>query len=105
MFFSAFYPELFVGRLPTLACMLLHSLSSRSKHQEHQFLLRIRFLKFQNVLSFLLSFIYVLNFLKLEQYRWIAYISIAIGCCFVGVFHLGTQEPRFVMYSNLYLAI
>ncbi|XP_027113608.1 uncharacterized protein [Coffea arabica] len=29
-----------------------------------------------------------------NQYRWIAYISIAIGCCFVGVFHLGTQEPR-----------
>ncbi|XP_071931595.1 uncharacterized protein [Coffea arabica] len=29
-----------------------------------------------------------------NQYRWIAYISIAIGCCFVVVFHLGTQEPR-----------
>ncbi|KAL6569731.1 hypothetical protein OROMI_014245 [Orobanche minor] len=28
------------------------------------------------------------------QYRWIAYSSILIGCCFVGVFHLGTAEPR-----------
>ncbi|GLU02652.1 hypothetical protein SLE2022_198950 [Rubroshorea leprosula] len=29
-----------------------------------------------------------------NQYRWIAYMSIFIGCCFVGVFHLGTKEPR-----------
>ncbi|XVE87585.1 hypothetical protein DITRI_Ditri19aG0000100 [Diplodiscus trichospermus] len=29
-----------------------------------------------------------------NQYRWIAYLSIFIGCCFVGVFHLGTYEPR-----------
>ncbi|KAL8495871.1 hypothetical protein ACS0TY_019841 [Phlomoides rotata] len=29
-----------------------------------------------------------------NQYRWIAYASIFIGCCFVGVFHLGTAEPR-----------
>ncbi|KAK6162799.1 hypothetical protein DH2020_002640 [Rehmannia glutinosa] len=28
------------------------------------------------------------------MYRWIAYSSIFIGCCFVGVFHLGTAEPR-----------
>ncbi|TXG49016.1 hypothetical protein EZV62_024891 [Acer yangbiense] len=29
-----------------------------------------------------------------KQYRWIAYVSIFIGCCFVGIFHLGTKEPR-----------
>ncbi|KAJ6750574.1 hypothetical protein OIU85_001144 [Salix viminalis] len=29
-----------------------------------------------------------------NQYRWIAYTSIFIGCCFVGIFHLGTKEPR-----------
>ncbi|KAL2330918.1 hypothetical protein Fmac_018499 [Flemingia macrophylla] len=29
-----------------------------------------------------------------HQYRWIAYVSIFIGCCFVGVFHLATKEPR-----------
>ncbi|KAL5760592.1 hypothetical protein ACOSP7_019106 [Xanthoceras sorbifolium] len=29
-----------------------------------------------------------------NQYRWIAYSSIFIGCCFVGIFHLGTKEPR-----------
>ncbi|KAF8025409.1 hypothetical protein BT93_F2289 [Corymbia citriodora subsp. variegata] len=29
-----------------------------------------------------------------NQYRWIAYLSIAVGCCFVGMFHLGTREPR-----------
>ncbi|KAK2634759.1 hypothetical protein Ddye_029551 [Dipteronia dyeriana] len=29
-----------------------------------------------------------------NQYRWIAYMSIFIGCCFVGIFHLGTKEPR-----------
>ncbi|KAF2319329.1 hypothetical protein GH714_014835 [Hevea brasiliensis] len=29
-----------------------------------------------------------------NQYRWIAYLSIFIGCCFVGLFHLGTKEPR-----------
>ncbi|KAL8520503.1 hypothetical protein ACS0TY_011139 [Phlomoides rotata] len=28
-----------------------------------------------------------------NQYRWIAYASIFIGCCFVGVFHLGTADP------------
>ncbi|RZC56790.1 hypothetical protein C5167_015648 [Papaver somniferum] len=29
-----------------------------------------------------------------DQYRWIAYVSIFIGCCFVGVFLIGTKEPR-----------
>ncbi|KAK7323890.1 hypothetical protein VNO77_27390 [Canavalia gladiata] len=29
-----------------------------------------------------------------NQYRWIAYLSIFIGCCFVGIFHLATKEPR-----------
>ncbi|KAL5549501.1 hypothetical protein UlMin_004732 [Ulmus minor] len=29
-----------------------------------------------------------------NQYRWIAYISIFIGCCFVVLFLFGTQEPR-----------
>lgn len=29
-----------------------------------------------------------------NQYRWIAYSSIFIGCCFVVVFHVGTKEPR-----------
>ncbi|XP_044489488.1 major facilitator superfamily domain-containing protein 12-like isoform X2 [Mangifera indica] len=29
-----------------------------------------------------------------NQYRWIAYSSIFIGCCFVGIFLLGTKEPR-----------
>lgn len=29
-----------------------------------------------------------------NQYRWIAYSSIIFGCCFVGIFHLGTKEPR-----------
>ncbi|KAH1190312.1 Peptidyl-prolyl cis-trans isomerase CYP22 [Glycine max] len=29
-----------------------------------------------------------------NQYCWIAYLSIFIGCCFVGVFHLATKEPR-----------
>ncbi|XP_057533720.1 uncharacterized protein LOC130811421 [Amaranthus tricolor] len=29
-----------------------------------------------------------------NQYRWIAYVSIFIGCCFVSIFHVGTKEPR-----------
>ncbi|KAI3873099.1 hypothetical protein MKX03_031475 [Papaver bracteatum] len=29
-----------------------------------------------------------------DQYRWIAYVSIFIGCFFVGVFLIGTKEPR-----------
>ncbi|XP_077212934.1 uncharacterized protein LOC143858760 isoform X2 [Tasmannia lanceolata] len=29
-----------------------------------------------------------------RQYRWIAYCSIFIGCCFVGIFLIGTKEPR-----------
>ncbi|RZC70761.1 hypothetical protein C5167_033908 [Papaver somniferum] len=29
-----------------------------------------------------------------DQYRWIAYVSIFIGCCFVGVFLIGIKEPR-----------
>ncbi|PKI42106.1 hypothetical protein CRG98_037559 [Punica granatum] len=29
-----------------------------------------------------------------NQYRWIAYLSIFIGCCFVLIFLLGTKEPR-----------
>ena len=30
------------------------------------------------------------------QYRWIAYLSIFIGCCFLVVFHIGTNEPTYV---------
>lgn len=37
-----------------------------------------------------------------EQYRWIAYSSIFIGCCFVGIFHLGTEEPRFHIFLIIY---
>ncbi|XP_010243432.2 PREDICTED: major facilitator superfamily domain-containing protein 12-like [Nelumbo nucifera] len=29
-----------------------------------------------------------------NQYRWIAYLSIFIGCCFVSIFQIGTKEPR-----------
>ncbi|KAL8235929.1 hypothetical protein R6Q59_017010 [Mikania micrantha] len=29
-----------------------------------------------------------------NQYRWIAYSSIFVGCCFVVVFQIGTKEPR-----------
>ncbi|KAL4563664.1 hypothetical protein LXL04_027709 [Taraxacum kok-saghyz] len=29
-----------------------------------------------------------------NQYRWIAYSSIFIGCIFVVVFHIGTKKPR-----------
>ncbi|KAF9665461.1 hypothetical protein SADUNF_Sadunf16G0125200 [Salix dunnii] len=36
----------------------------------------------------------VFTFASNVQYRWIAYTSIFIGCCFVGIFHLGTKEPR-----------
>lgn len=28
------------------------------------------------------------------QYRWIAYFSILVGCCFVGIFLIGTKEPE-----------
>ncbi|KAG9451124.1 hypothetical protein H6P81_011089 [Aristolochia fimbriata] len=28
-----------------------------------------------------------------NQYRWIAYLSILFGCCFVGIFLVGTKEP------------
>ncbi|PIA53863.1 hypothetical protein AQUCO_00900448v1 [Aquilegia coerulea] len=29
-----------------------------------------------------------------NQYRWIAYLSIFLGCCFVVIFLFGTKEPR-----------
>lgn len=32
-----------------------------------------------------------------NQYRWIAYSSIFVGCCFVAIFYLGTSEPRLKM--------
>lgn len=35
-----------------------------------------------------------------NQYRWIAYLSIFIGCCFVAVFLFGTKEPRLVKSTN-----
>lgn len=35
------------------------------------------------------------TFVEIEnQYRWIAFSSIFVGCCFVCIFHLGTKEPR-----------
>ncbi|KAJ6670544.1 MAJOR FACILITATOR SUPERFAMILY DOMAIN-CONTAINING PROTEIN [Salix viminalis] len=40
-----------------------------------------------------------------NQYHWIAYTSIFIGCCFVGIFHLRTKEPRLAQnVSQAYLA-
>ncbi|KAJ8565682.1 hypothetical protein K7X08_008258 [Anisodus acutangulus] len=36
-----------------------------------------------------------------NQYRWIAYISIFIGSCFVVVFALGTREPRLKLEANV----
>ncbi|KVH89337.1 hypothetical protein Ccrd_008675, partial [Cynara cardunculus var. scolymus] len=40
-----------------------------------------------------------------NQYRWIAYSSIFIGCCFVVVFHIGTKEPRLITnVSQAFLA-
>ncbi|PIN10353.1 putative sugar transporter [Handroanthus impetiginosus] len=35
-----------------------------------------------------------------NQYRWIAFTSIFIGCCFVAVFHLGTEEPRLKLEAH-----
>ncbi|XP_057457240.1 uncharacterized protein LOC130748112 [Lotus japonicus] len=32
-----------------------------------------------------------------NQYRWIAYVSIFIGCCFVAIFLFVTKEPRLVV--------
>ncbi|RLN17072.1 major facilitator superfamily domain-containing protein 12-like [Panicum miliaceum] len=40
-----------------------------------------------------------LHFLTL-RYRWIAYLSIFIGCCFLVVFHIGTKEPTLKSESN-----
>ncbi|TVU48271.1 hypothetical protein EJB05_07901 [Eragrostis curvula] len=34
------------------------------------------------------------------QYRWIAYLSIFIGCCFLVIFHAGTKEPTLKSESN-----
>nr|GMD31544.1 major facilitator superfamily domain-containing protein 12-like isoform X1 [Ipomoea batatas] len=36
-----------------------------------------------------------------NQYRWIAYISIFIGCCFVIMFLLGTKEPRLKLEAHV----
>nr|GMD53561.1 major facilitator superfamily domain-containing protein 12-like isoform X1 [Ipomoea batatas] len=36
-----------------------------------------------------------------KQYRWIAYISIFIGCCFVIMFLLGTKEPRLKLEAHV----
>ena len=38
---------------------------------------------------------FLLHFFTL-QYRWIAYLSIFIGCGFLVVFHIGTNEPTYV---------
>lgn len=35
------------------------------------------------------------------QYRWIAYFSIFVGCCFVGMFLIGTKEPELKKQSQL----
>ncbi|KAL4563665.1 hypothetical protein LXL04_027710 [Taraxacum kok-saghyz] len=39
-----------------------------------------------------------------NQYRWIAYSSIFIGCCFVVVFHIGTKEPSVYVFVLAFLA-
>ncbi|GAA0161959.1 hypothetical protein Leryth_025709 [Lithospermum erythrorhizon] len=35
-----------------------------------------------------------------NQYRWVAYSSVLIGGCFVGLFHLGTKEPRLKLEAH-----
>ncbi|KAH9774736.1 major facilitator superfamily domain-containing protein 12 [Citrus sinensis] len=39
-----------------------------------------------------------------NQYRWIAYSSIFIGCCFVGIFLSRTEEPSWFSWAQAYLA-
>jgi Na+/melibiose symporter-like transporter len=34
------------------------------------------------------------------QYKWIAGIAIAVGCCFVVVFHIGVTEPRLAHHKQ-----
>lgn len=56
----------------------------------------------KQIVSYLLVYSFLVWVLQLpffflpvnEQYRWIAYFSIFIGWCFVGIFLLGTKEPR-----------
>lgn len=36
-----------------------------------------------------------------EQYRWIAYFSIFVGCCFVIIFLAGTKEPELKKQTRL----
>ncbi|KAI3800652.1 hypothetical protein L1987_28746 [Smallanthus sonchifolius] len=40
-----------------------------------------------------------------NQYRWIAYSSILVGCCFVVVFQIGTKEPRLKEDSKGHVAL
>lgn len=34
------------------------------------------------------------------QYKWIAYVSIFVGCCFLVLFHAGTEEPTLKCEPN-----
>ncbi|XP_073133703.1 uncharacterized protein [Henckelia pumila] len=51
----------------------------------------------QAVMAEALSLKEALSWIK---YRWIALLSIFIGCCFAGIFHFGTEEPRLVIEAR-----
>ena len=93
----------FMFRLPTLAYMQLLSLCSMWLQQKHKITSKIRcdcccWLHFKRTFSEHYDWNMVL---MNEQYRWIAYVSIFIGCCFVGIFHVGTKEPRSDLLHSL----
>ncbi|OEL22746.1 Major facilitator superfamily domain-containing protein 12, partial [Dichanthelium oligosanthes] len=59
---------------------------------------------FSNIYSVILYGIALLVFTLLQsvsviiQYRWIAYVSIALGSCFVVIFLVGTKEPGSIQH-------
>jgi Na+/melibiose symporter-like transporter len=48
----------------------------------------------------LLMFTLLQSVSVLVQYRWIAYVSISLGSCFVVIFLVGTKEPGSIQHST-----
>ncbi|KAI4311525.1 hypothetical protein MLD38_036411 [Melastoma candidum] len=84
-----------VSHMSMINCITLNSTSRVVLASCRNAFTMIANLSLYAVAMVIFSAITAMNVADIEnQYRWIAYISIIIGCCFVGVFHLGTKEPR-----------
>ncbi|KAK4753196.1 hypothetical protein SAY87_021994 [Trapa incisa] len=90
-----------VSHLSMISCITLHSTSRVALASCRNAFTMVANLSLYAVAIIVFTIIKANTPIDIEnQYRWIAYMSILIGCCFVGLFHMATKEPRLKLSAH-----